>query len=290
MAHAKCQSEKIVDLTLHKSMKGKTMNYREKRIRHKARAFTLIELLVVIAIIAVLLAILLPAMRKIKETGREAVCKSNLRNIGIAVLMYLDDNDRKMPHTGSSNGFLWFESDGVTYRRPGSSGGTYWGTWYKDYLKETKIFGCPSLQRAPRLIYSYSSEPDPSKLIQHAAYGLNHHNRARGRNTNDIYRIDEFIFCTDHAEPRPENGTSDGFHNNDIPGAMNLTSYRKSLGGSRWYSYRQIFRHNIRRFEDERTGGRANVLWLDGHVTSIQETTGDDVEKRWYTGDKPKKS
>ncbi|MHC4495981.1 MAG: type II secretion system protein, partial [Planctomycetota bacterium] len=55
------------------------MNYREKRIRHKARAFTLIELLVVIAIIAVLLAILMPAMRKIKEMGREQVCKSNLR-------------------------------------------------------------------------------------------------------------------------------------------------------------------------------------------------------------------
>ncbi len=265
------------------------MNYREKRIRHKARAFTLIELLVVIAIIALLLAILLPAMRKIKETGREAVCKSNLRNIGIAVLMYLDDYNRTLPDTENANEFLWFESDGVTYRRPGSGGGTYWGTWYKDYLKETKIFGCPSLQRAPRLIYSYGSEPDPSKLIQHAAFGLNHHNRARGRNTNDVYRLDEFIFCTDHAEPRPENGTSDGLHNNDILGAMNLTSYRKSLGGSRWYSYRQIFRHNIRRFEDERTGGRTNVLWLDGHVTAIEETTGDDVPLRWYTGDRPEK-
>ncbi len=259
------------------------MNYREKRIRHKARAFTLIELLVVIAIIAVLLAILLPAMRKIKETGREAVCKSNLRNIGLAVHLYLDDYDRKLPHTGSSNKFLWFEADGVTYRKPGSSG-SYWGLWYKDYLKETKIFGCPSLQRVPRLIYDV---PDPSKAIQHAALGMNHHPRARGRNTNDIYRLDEFIFCTDHSEPRPENGLNDGFHNDDIPGAMNLRKYRKSLGGSRWYSYRQIFRHNIRRFEDERTGGRANVLWLDGHVSSIEETTGDDVEKRWYTGDKP---
>ena len=264
------------------------MNHREKRIMHTKRGFTLIELLVVIAIIAVLLAILLPAMRKIKEMGREQVCKSNLRNIGIAVSMYLDDYDRKMPNTGSSNRFMWFESDGVTYRKPGSSG-TYWGIYYKEYLKETKIFGCPSLQRVSRLIYSDSSQPDPSEVIQHAAYGLNHHNRARGRNTNDIYRLDEFIFCTDHAEPRPECGTSDGFHNNDIPGAMNLTSYRKSLGGGRWYSYRQIFRHNIRRPDDERTGGRANVLWLDGHVSSIEETTGDDVEKRWYTGDKPER-
>jgi prepilin-type N-terminal cleavage/methylation domain-containing protein/prepilin-type processing-associated H-X9-DG protein len=226
-----------------------------------ARGFTLIELLVVIAIIAILLAILMPAMRKIKESAREQVCKSNLKNIGIAVMMYLDDYERRLPPRQSSNGFLWFQSDGVTYRKAGSSG-TYWGTWYKDYIKETEIFGCPSLQRVPRLIYDV---PDPHKAIQNAAFGLNSHPRARHRNTNDIYRHDEFIFCTDHAEPRPENGTSDGFHNGDRPGAMNLTSYRR--GGSRFFSYRQIFRHNIRYADDDRTGGRANILWLDGHVT-----------------------
>ncbi len=255
-----------------------------------ARGFTLIELLVVIAIIAVLLAILMPAMRKIKEMAREISCKSNLRNIGFAVAMYLDDNERKIPDTDRSNEFLWFESDGVTYRRPGSDN-TYWGIFYKDYIKgQTKIFGCPSLQRVPEgLIYSYSDFPEPADLIQHAAFGLNHHSRNSeeiwGRNTNDIYRLSEFIFCTDHAEPRPECGTSDGFHNNDRPGAMNLTSYRR--GNYRFRYYRQIFRHNIRYADDDRTGGRANILWLDGHVTALEETTGDDVPLRWYTGDRP---
>jgi prepilin-type N-terminal cleavage/methylation domain-containing protein len=260
-------------------------NHQKRSTKQMARGFTLIELLVVIAIIAVLLAILMPAMRKIKEIARGTVCKSNLKNIGLAVAMYLDDYERKIPNTGSSNGFLWFESDGVTYRRPGSSGGTYWGTFYKDYLKETKIFGCPSLQRVPEgLIYSYSDFPDPSAVIQHAAFGLNHHSRARGRNTNDIYRLSEFIFCTDHAEPRPECGTSDGFHNNNSPGNMNLTSYRQ--GGSRFRTYRQIFRHNIRYADADRTGGRAHILWLDVHVTALEETTGDDVPLVWYTGDK----
>jgi len=71
---------------------------------------------------------------------------------------------------------------------------------------------------------------------------------------------------------------------NSGPGTLNLTDYRK--GGRRQNYYRHIFRHNIRRHEDFRTGGRLNVLWLDGHVSSIEETTGDDVPKRWYTGER----
>jgi prepilin-type N-terminal cleavage/methylation domain-containing protein/prepilin-type processing-associated H-X9-DG protein len=246
------------------------------------RGFTLIELLVVIAIIAVLLAILMPAMRKIKEIARETSCKSNLKNVGLAVAMYLDDYERRLPPRQSANQFLWYQSDGRTFRKAGSSG-SYWGLWYKDYLKEPKIFGCPSLQIVDRLIYNVD---DPSEVIRRAAFGLNSHERARHRNTNDIYRMDEFIFCTDHAEPRPECGTSDGFHNNDRPApAKNLTSYRR--GGSRFFSYRQIFRHNIRYPDEDRTGGRANILWLDGHVTDLEETTGENVPSRWYTGDKP---
>ena len=253
------------------------------------RGFTLIELLVVIAIIAVLLAILMPAMRKIKEIARETACKSNLKNVGLAVQMYLDDYERKIPDTQSSNQHLWYENDGITFRRPGSSN-TYWGIYYKDYIKgQTKIFGCPSFQSATntQLIYTYSGNEkvsDSSYIIKHAAYGLNHHERARGRNTNDIHRVSEFLFCSDHAEPRPDGGTSDCFHNNNRPGALNLTSYRR--GGNRFFSYRQIFRHNVRYGDDDRTGGRANILWLDGHVTALEETTGDDVPLSWYTGDK----
>ncbi len=251
----------------------------------RVRAFTLIELLVVISIIAVLLAIIMPAMRKIKEMARDTACKSNLRNIGLAVTMYLDDFERKLPDTGSSNGFLWDDTAGNPLQ-PGSGGGTYWGTFYRDYLKETKVFGCPSLQRVPEgLIYTYTDYPDPAAVIQHAAYGLNHHSKARGRNTNTIYRLSEFLYCSDHAEPRPDGGTDDCFHNNDTPGAMNLTAYRQ--GGNRSYTYRQIFRHNMRYSDPYKTGGRANVLWLDGHVTPLEETTGDDVQLRWYTGDRP---
>jgi len=259
------------------------------RVERKSKGFTLIELLVVIAIIAVLLSILMPAMRKIKEVAREQVCKSHLKQIGLAVAMYLDDYERKIPDTQSSNQHQWFQSDGRTYRQPGSSG-TYWGIFYRDYIKDqTKIFGCPSFQSTigTQLIYSYGGSEksaNPDIVIQNAAFGLNHHSRARGRNTETIYRLSEFIYATDHAEPRPDGGTSDCLHNNNNPGSMNLTSYRQ--GGSRSYAYRQIFRHNIRRSDPYQTGGRTNVLWLDQHVGPIQETTGDDVPLSYYTGDK----
>ena len=64
------------------------------------RAFTLIELLVVIAIISLLAAILLPVFASIRAKGRQTVCVSNLRQLGLAVALYAQDSEDIVPLGG----------------------------------------------------------------------------------------------------------------------------------------------------------------------------------------------
>ncbi|MHC4070937.1 MAG: type II secretion system protein [Planctomycetota bacterium] len=61
----------------------------------RKEGFTLIELLVVIAIIAILLAILMPALNRVREQGKRAVCLSNLKQLSLAWILYADDNERR---------------------------------------------------------------------------------------------------------------------------------------------------------------------------------------------------
>ncbi len=67
---------------------------------HKKKAFVLMELLVVIAIVGLLTALFLPALGKVREGGRRVQCTNNLRQIGIAWFLYLDDHNDTFPNLG----------------------------------------------------------------------------------------------------------------------------------------------------------------------------------------------
>lgn len=91
------------------------------------KAFTLIELLVVIAIIAILAAILFPVFAKAREAARATSCRSNLKQIGTAMMMYLQDYDEVYSERGG-NGF------------PNYS----WRQKSQPYIKSANLFQCPS--------------------------------------------------------------------------------------------------------------------------------------------------
>jgi len=108
---------------------------RDRRWKHQGMGFTLIELLVVIAIIAILMAILMPALRRVKEQGKMISCIANLRQWNLTASMFTEAN----------NGRFWNSDSGTP------------GYWFPAHMEEkvrdwktNKIWMCPSAQKPIR--------------------------------------------------------------------------------------------------------------------------------------------
>jgi len=104
------------------------------------KAFTLIELLVVISIISLLAAILFPVFARAREQARKAACMSNLKQVGLGLMMYVQDNDERFP-----------VSQLITPPAPD----IYWYTAINTYVKNDQVFTCPTAGKITRGSHGY---------------------------------------------------------------------------------------------------------------------------------------
>jgi prepilin-type N-terminal cleavage/methylation domain-containing protein len=119
----------------------------------RKRGFTLIELLVVIAIIAILSAILFPVFAQAREKARQSTCLSNFKQIGLGVMMYVQDWDETYPN----NRLFQFPDGGECNQKM-----VTWKSSTTPYVKSLDVYRCPSNPR--------NKEPDETRGDE--AFGL----------------------------------------------------------------------------------------------------------------------
>jgi len=133
------------------------------RLRRVKAAFTLIDLLVVIAIIAILAALLLPALASAKQRAWTTSCTSNLRQVGLAMRMFADDNADYFPESGGL--IYWGATDAAT-------GKASWMEQIFPNIGNTNVYNCPANVQLPaemRGPFNYFNGARPAFVLANAS-------------------------------------------------------------------------------------------------------------------------
>ena len=205
------------------------------RSKHVFSAFTLIELLVVIAIIAILAAILFPVFARARENARRSSCQSNLKQIGLGLLQYVQDYDERTPTQNSSAAANFTV---LNYSSPTAP--ENWIKSIQPYIKSWQLFRCPS-------VTSFTGDPayNPSGNSD-TAYNAN--GVVMARSVAIIPNSAEVVWC---QEDNVAYGVA----------ALRPTPTTDTLGSSTsTYQYWLQPGYDLLHFE----GG--NLLFCDGHV------------------------
>jgi prepilin-type N-terminal cleavage/methylation domain-containing protein/prepilin-type processing-associated H-X9-DG protein len=244
------------------------------------RAFTLIELLVVIAVIALLMGVLMPALRAAREQGRMIRCGANVRSLTMAWLVYQDDNDGQLV-PGSANGQYNPEESNWWVQGPRSidlrgdseeaKEGIRRGLLYP-YVKDVSAYHCPSdirtgltvrIGESPERIGDFRSYSIPM-----AAYGID------DISGDDIW-ADGMIFSkkyTDLKSPASKYVFVPGLYES-VVGSWHLNAY-----AGHWHSLLAIWHSR----------NRSTLGWADGHVESHRwQDTGIELASlgmEWIQG------
>ena len=215
------------------------------RLTPNKESFTLIELLVVIAIIAILAAMLLPALSKAREKARTASCTSNLKQLGLSMDFYANDNEDYFPLEGMKVPI----SDTLT------SGAWYYKLWL--YSQDTKVFKCGSATKTVRL-NSIGSDMAKEKMTNGEISYFCIAN-ITGLNNNASYPPHRRLQCT---EPTSTVLLMDNWVNDNLAGPVITTKNEVSTGITAAQAD-MVYRH----------GGSTNILFVDGHVGPFKRPT-----------------
>ena len=226
--------------------------------RHTERGFTLIELLVVIAIIAILAAILFPVFAQAREKARSASCTSNLKQLGLGILMYKQDYDEKFPFGG------WMP--------PGNIGSGEWQNTTQPYIKNKGVYYCPSSTddtEDPSDPTNWSWNRNPVSYLYNNQLGVN---RKPVNDATVAAPAECFMLMDGHSDWGGRAGI-DGFGRPNTVWLMEDTTFgcNASLvtGWLTWQGFTWgLPRHN----------GGGNFCFVDGHVKYLKTSP---------TGDKP---